>query len=228
MSAVSLPRVVKIEESVLGKNQETANGNRRLFRESGVLAVNMMSSPGSGKTALLEALLSRVAGRLPAAVIAGDCATDNDARRLSGRGAEIVQVMTGGYCHLDAEMISRALANIDLAQTRLLFIENVGNLVCPAGFDLGEELKVGVLSVTEGEDKPLKYPSLFARVDAVIINKIDIAQAAGWDRDTALEALRTAAPGATLFEVSARTGAGLDALLTWLEAHLPASAGVES
>jgi hydrogenase nickel incorporation protein HypB len=193
-----------------------------------VLAVNVMSSPGSGKTALLEALLSRVEGRLRAAVIAGDCATDNDARRLGGRGAEIVQIVTGGYCHLDAEMISQALAQIDLDSTRLLFIENVGNLVCPAGFDLGEELKIGVLSVTEGEDKPLKYPSLFARVHAVIVNKIDIAEAVGWDRDKALEVIKTAAPSARVFEVSARTGAGLSDLLSWLESQLPAPASTES
>jgi len=221
MSAAISSRIVEIEESVLGKNQEAADKNRRLFAENGVLTINVMSSPGSGKTALLEAILSRIQGRLGAAVIAGDCATDNDAQRLRGRGAEIVQIVTGGYCHLDSEMIAKALPEIDLSATRLLFIENVGNLVCPASFDLGEALKIGVLSVTEGEDKPLKYPSLFARVDAVIVNKIDIAQAVEWDREKAMRALSAAAPHAVIFEVSARKGDGLGALLTWFEDRMP-------
>jgi hydrogenase nickel incorporation protein HypB len=223
MCALITPRIIKIEESILEKNQHSADENRKMLLENGVLAVNIMSSPGSGKTALLEAILTRIAGRLRGAVIAGDCATDNDARRLSGRGAQIVQIMTGGYCHLDANMVKEALDRIDLEKTDIVFIENVGNLVCPAGFDLGENIKVGVLSVTEGEDKPLKYPSLFARVNAVVINKIDIAQAADWDRTAALDALGAAAPGTTVFEVSARTGEGLGSILTWLEARIPAS-----
>ncbi len=214
-------RTIDIEEAVLGKNQETATQNRLLFRHHGTLVVNVMSSPGSGKTALLETLLDRFAGRVKVAVIAADCATDNDAQRLYGRGADVVQIVTRGYCHVDAEMVSRALAKMDLTETKIVFVENVGNLVCPAAFDLGESLKVGVLSVTEGEDKPLKYPSLFSRVDAVVVNKIDIAEAVEWNRDLALEVLSEAAPTAPVFEVSARRGTGIAQLMAWLENGIP-------
>ncbi|HEY3328953.1 MAG TPA: hydrogenase nickel incorporation protein HypB [Capsulimonadaceae bacterium] len=220
MTTHASPRVIAIEEAVQGKNQERADRNRQMFHDAGVLTINMMSSPGSGKTALLETTLARFEGRKKAAVIVGDLATDNDAQRLSGHGAEVVQITTGGYCHLDADMIARALSGIGLQGLDILIIENVGNLVCPATFDLGEDLKIGLVSTTEGEDKPLKYPSLFARVDAAVINKIDIGEIVGWDRAAAHFALGKAAPQAKLFELSARTGQGVDEWCTWLEGQM--------
>lgn len=220
LNVPSSPRVIEVEESILGKNQHAADQNRRLLREHGILAVNLMSSPGSGKTALLETLLGRLQGQLKAAVIVGDCATDNDGRRLAGRDAHVVQITTGGYCHLDAEMTAQALAQAPLPEIDILFIENVGNLVCPASFDLGEDFKIALLSVTEGEDKPLKYPSLFSRAAAVIVNKIDLAAAAEWDRERAMACLRDAAPGAAIFEASAKKGIGIDALLDWLRSRM--------
>jgi hydrogenase nickel incorporation protein HypB len=211
---------IEIEESVLGKNQEQADANRAKFKAAGTLAINLMSSPGSGKTALLEKTLERMAGRIPTAVIVGDVATDNDAKRLSGHGAQTVQITTGGYCHLDASMVQRALDSLSTDGLRLLIVENVGNLVCPAGFDLGEDFKIGLISVAEGEDKPAKYPSLFARVDAVVITKIDMAEIAEWNETAAYAALNSVAPDAPVFKTSSRTGDGLDAWCAWLEERI--------
>lgn len=210
---------VEIGEAILGQNAEAAARNRKQFQEAKLRVVSLVSSPGSGKTALLERTLTDLQGKIQVGVIVGDLQTDNDARRLRGKGAPIVQITTGGYCHLEAEMVGRAMEKLPLEELQLLFIENVGNLVCPAAYDLGEDVRVVALSVTEGEDKPLKYPTIFRNADAVLITKMDLAEAVGLDREALWEALRQAAPQARLFEVSARTGAGMDAWYDYLCLH---------
>jgi hydrogenase nickel incorporation protein HypB len=212
---------VSTRQGILLKNDAQAHENRAIFHAGGLLTVNLLSSPGSGKTTLLQRTLADLNARLPAAVVVGDLATDNDARRLRLPGVEVIQVTTGNACHLDADMVDRACRQLDLAGRRLLFIENVGNLVCPASFDLGEDLRAVLLSVTEGEDKPLKYPKMFKTADAVLVTKTDLAVAAGFDRDVALANVRDVAPQAAVFEVSAPTGAGLAEWYAYLEGHLP-------
>jgi hydrogenase nickel incorporation protein HypB len=204
-------RTLELRHSILEKNDRAAERNRGFFRARGLLAINFLSSPGSGKTTLIGETIRRLAPRLKAGVIVGDLATDNDAQRLRESGAPVVQITTGTVCHLEAEMVGRALKQLDLRNLNLLIIENVGNLVCPASYDLGEDLRIVLLSVTEGEDKPLKYPPMFQSADVVIISKIDLAEACGYDRDTALANIRRAAPKAKVFETSAKTGQGLDA-----------------
>jgi hydrogenase nickel incorporation protein HypB len=211
------PRTVSVRQGVLLKNDAQAHLNRALFRAKGVLAVNVLASPGAGKTTLLQRTLTDLGGRLPAAVVVGDLATDNDARRLRVPGVEAVQVTTGTVCHLEAAMVARACQQLHLDGRRLLFIENVGNLVCPAAYDLGEAVRVVLLSVTEGEDKPLKYPKIFKTADAVAVTKTDLAAAAGFDRAAALANVRAIAPQAAVFELSARTGDGLAAWYAYLE-----------
>lgn len=201
-------------QSLLSMNDQLAAGNRRLFKEHGVTVVNIVSSPGSGKTALLEQTIKALNTDLRVAAIVGDLATENDAERLRSAGAPALQITTGSACHLDAHMVHHALDELDLHNLDLLFIENVGNLVCPASFDLGEDLFVVVLSTTEGEDKPLKYPVIFLKADAVIVNKIDLSTAVEFKRTIALGNIGNAAPKARVFETSARTGAGLD---QWIE-----------
>ena len=210
-------RVVEVRQGLLGKNDQLAARNRELFRSKGLLVLNVLSSPGSGKTALLERTLADLGPRLRAGVIVGDLATDNDARRLRRPGVEVVQVTTGSVCHLEAAMVERAASQLDLNDLQLLIIENVGNLVCPASYDLGEDVRVVLLSVTEGEDKPLKYPKSFKTAHAVVISKTDLAAAAGFDRAAALDNVRRIAPQAEVFEVSARTGDGLGAWYAYLE-----------
>lgn len=202
------PRTVEIHEAVHGHNEQLAASNRALFHGFGIFTINVMSAPGSGKTEFLARTLSEKS-KIKMAVVVGDIATDNDARRLCHTGAEVVQITTGGYCHLDAEMVAKAVSGMDLGGIDLLIIENVGNMVCPATFDLGEDIRVALLSVTEGEDKPLKYPTLFKRADAVVLNKIDLSEAVGFNRDEALGNIRHIAPQAGIFEVSARTGQGM-------------------
>ena len=209
-------RTVEVRQAVLSENDRLAERNRGYFAAKGMLVINVVSSPGSGKTALLERTLTNLTTRVPVAVIVGDLATDNDAQRLRRSGAPAVQITTGTACHLDAHMVQHALEDLAPAQPEILFIENVGNLVCPASFDLGEDLRVVVIAVTEGEDKPLKYPVIFHDADAVLVNKIDLSAAVDFPRDIALANLRQAAPRAAIFEVSARTGAGLDAWCDWL------------
>lgn len=204
-------RTVALHKNLMAKNDLLAAQNRGFFKGRGIVVINMVSSPGSGKTAILERTLQDLAGELKMATIVGDLATDNDAQRLRRSGAPSVQIMTGTVCHLDAHMIQHALEDLDTKGLHLLFIENVGNLVCPAGFDLGENLRVVLTSVTEGEDKPLKYPSIFQNAHLVLLNKIDIADAVGFNRELALTNLRAAAPGAKILEVSARTGVGMSA-----------------
>lgn len=203
-------RTVTIAQKILDKNDRLAERNRGYFAAKGLLVLNVVSSPGSGKTAFLEKTISDLKERIKAGVIVGDLETDNDAHRLSDAGAPAVQIVTGTVCHLEAQMVARAAGQLDLDVLELLIIENVGNLVCPASYDLGENLRIVLLSVTEGEDKPLKYPTMFKSADVVVINKIDIAEAVGFDREKALANIKRVAPEATLFEVSARTGAGME------------------
>jgi hydrogenase nickel incorporation protein HypB len=203
--------------NLLARNNELAQQNRQRFASSGLTVVNLLSSPGSGKTALLERLAQEWAPQHPLAVVVGDLATDNDAQRLRRAGVEAIQITTGQACHLEAAMVQRALAQLQLQRLELLVIENVGNLVCPAAYDLGESLRLVMLSVTEGEDKPLKYPSMFQSADLVVISKIDLASAVEFDHGLAHRHLRQVAPAAPVLELSAKTGAGMDQLYGLLQ-----------
>lgn len=210
-------RTLDLQQKVLARNEDLAARLRARFNASGVLAVNLVSSPGAGKTALLEATLTRLreAG-YGAAALVGDLATDNDATRLARSGAPVRQIETGEMCHLEAAMIERHLEDWDLDELDFLFIENVGNLVCPAGYDLGERLRVVLLSVTEGEDKPRKYPPMFHSADVAVITKIDLADAVEFDRAAALASLAAVHPGIDVLETSAKRGTGLDAWIAYL------------
>ena len=205
-----------MRQAILGRNDRFAERNRGFFEARGVLVLNVLSSPGSGKTTFLSETIRGLGQKLKAGVIVGDLATDNDAQRLRETGAPVVQITTGTVCHLEAEMVSRAVKQLDLAGLELLIIENVGNLVCPASYDLGESLRVVLWSATEGEDKPLKYPPMFQSADAVVISKIDLAAACGYDRETALRNLRRTTPKAQVFETSAKAGQGMDAWESFL------------
>ncbi len=207
------PRILEIRRGVLEKNDLLAQSLRARFDAAGVMVVNLVSGPGAGKTTFLQATLRflREAGAHPAALV-GDLATDNDAQRLARSGAPVRQIVTGGNCHLEAEMIASHLTawGIDLNALDYLFIENVGNLVCPASYDLGEHLRVVLLSVTEGEDKPLKYPVLFNSADVAVFTKIDLAAAVEFDRPAAAAAVEAVHPGMTILDTSAKTGEGMD------------------
>jgi hydrogenase nickel incorporation protein HypB len=181
----------------------------------------MLSSPGSGKTSFIKSTIERLGADRRVGVIVGDLETDNDARRLRVTNAPVVQITTGTLCHLDAAMIARALGNMDPRSLDILIIENVGNLVCPSSFDLGEDLRVALLSVTEGEDKPLKYPPLFRFADVIVVTKVDLALAAEFDRDAALDNISRVNPHAPVFEVSSRTGQGIDAWCDYLREFRP-------
>jgi hydrogenase nickel incorporation protein HypB len=214
-------RTVEVMAGLLSANDERAARNRELFGRHGVLVVNLMSSPGAGKTTLLEATAQRLPPGASAAVIEGDLATENDAARVRRAGLRAVQITTGSACHLDAAMIAAALPALDLHETTLLFIENVGNLVCPASFDLGQHLNVTLLSVPEGDDKPLKYPVMFRAADLVIVNKMDLApHLPEFSAPRVGEHLRELATAAPSIELSARTGAGMPAWLDWLTAAI--------
>jgi hydrogenase nickel incorporation protein HypB len=214
-------RIVELRRGILKKNDELAAGLRHRFTSAGVLVLNLVSSPGTGKTAFLERTLRELRARsAQAAALVGDLETDNDARRLAASGAPVRQINTHGICHLDAEMITRHLEGwegVSLERLNYLFIENVGNLVCPSSYDLGERIRVVLLSVTEGEDKPLKYPGLFNSADAAVITKIDIAGPCGFDRELALHNINEIRPGIRIFETSAKTGAGMGDWLDYLE-----------
>jgi hydrogenase nickel incorporation protein HypB len=210
-------RTVSVRQAILAKNDRLAERNRGYFKAKGLLVLNVLSSPGSGKTAFIERTVADLGDRLRVGVIAGDLETDNDARRLRARGVPTVQITTGNVCHLEAEMVARAMEKIPLDGLDVLVIENVGNLVCPASYDLGEDLRVVLLSVTEGEDKPLKYPVMFRTAQVVVVNKMDIAEAVGFDRDLAVRNIRRVAPEATILEVSARTGQGMAQWYAYLE-----------
>lgn len=215
------PRAIEIQVPILDKNDRLAERNRGFFKAHKTVAINLMSSPGSGKTALLEKTLEKIAPRAKTAVLVGDITTDLDGRRLDGKGAQVLQITTGSACHLDAEMVAAASEQLDWDGLKLLFIENVGNLVCPAAFDLGETKRVVLFSVTEGEDKPLKYPVIFRKADLVLVTKIDLAEAVEFDKAKALEILETAAPDAKVLCVSAKTGQGLDGWLQWIKENAP-------
>jgi hydrogenase nickel incorporation protein HypB len=210
-------RIVELRRNVLKKNDLLAADLRSKFTEAGLLAVNLVSSPGSGKTAFLQRTLRelRNAGESPAALV-GDLETDNDARRLAESGAPVRQINTHGCCHLEAEMIGNHLDQWNLSDFRYLFIENVGNLVCPSAYDLGENIRAALLSVTEGEDKPLKYPTIFNSADIAVVTKIDLAEACEFDREAAYANIREVRPGIRIFETSAKTGEGFAAWLDFL------------
>lgn len=205
--------VIPVRSTALALNQRLADQNRGWFRAKGWTVFNLLSSPGSGKTALLE----RTLAALPrSAALVGDLQTERDADRLRASGAPAVQIVTGETCHLDAHMVAHALEKLPADGIRWLFIENVGNLVCPASFDLGEKRRVVLLSVTEGEDKPLKYPVIFREADLVLVTKTDLAAAVGFDREAALANIRQVAPRATILELSSKTSTGLDAWYRWI------------
>ncbi len=220
-------RALAIEEDILGRNNETAAKNRTLFAAKHILALNLVSSPGSGKTELLAATLRALAAEadpVKTAVIEGDQQTDNDAERIRAAGAKALQINTGKGCHLDAAMIEAAVSRLAPEDGSILFIENVGNLVCPAEFDLGEAHKVAVLSVTEGEDKPLKYPDMFRASDLVILNKIDLLPYVKFDADKAEANAKRVNPRVKVIRLSAATGEGLGKWLAWLKAELALAA----
>jgi len=208
--------VISIEEDILGKNNRLAGFNRTLFREKGIFVLNLVSSPGSGKTTLLERTLQDLSGTLRFAVIEGDQQTDNDAQRIAATGVPVRQINTGAGCHLDAHMIMHGTEAFDLDNLDILMIENVGNLVCPAAFDLGEQHKVAVLSVTEGEDKPLKYPLMFRNSTVMLLNKTDLLPHLDFDVEKCKQAARRVNPEIIIFEVSARSGAGMQEWYQWL------------
>ena len=214
------PERIEVLEAIFAENDNRAAVNREAFESNGIRALNLMSSPGSGKTTILAATLDALAGEFAVGIIEGDIATDLDAAKLDGRGAQISLLNTsngfGGECHLDAPMVHRALHGLDLPNLDLVVIENVGNLVCPAEFDVGEHAKAMVYSVTEGEDKPLKYPVMFRSVDLVLLNKIDLVPHLDADIDTYIARVRQVNPSATILPVSARTGEGMGAWLGWL------------
>jgi len=207
-------RLIEIRRSILHKNDSLAAALRARFAESGTFVVNLLSSPGSGKTTLLEESMRRLGTEMRVAALVGDQATENDAERLRRSGAPVRQIETGEECRLDADMIGKALAGWDDAGVDLMFIENVGNLICPAEYDLGEDLRVALFSVTEGEDKPLKYPLAFNTAHLVLVSKCDLAEAVGFNRAAALAAIESVHAGVPVIEVSSRTGAGFDA---WLD-----------
>ncbi len=208
---------ITVERKVLSENDRLAAEIRRRLTERGIVSLNLVSSPGSGKTSLLEKTLGALNSKLKIALIAGDVQTENDADRLLQAGGKIVRpIITGGACHLDARMVTKALEQIDLEEVEILFIENVGNLVCPSSYDLGEDMKVVTMSTTEGDDKPLKYPAMFRRSSALIINKTDLLGHSDFDLERAKENARSINPDLELFETSCRTGEGLETWYEWL------------
>ncbi len=216
---MSQARLIEIETDILAKNDRYAAANRARLAELGAFAINLVSSPGSGKTTLLCRTIEAL-GAQPLAVIEGDQQTANDADRIRATGAQAVQVNTGKGCHLDGHMVGHAMEHLDIAPASLLFIENVGNLVCPAAFDLGEDCKVAILSVTEGEDKPLKYPDMFTAARLALLNKVDLAPHCDVDLDLYEANLTRVNPGLEVIRVSARTGEGMDRWLGWLQGRL--------
>ncbi|HEX3659350.1 MAG TPA: hydrogenase nickel incorporation protein HypB [Pirellulales bacterium] len=210
-------RLVEVRQKVLKQNDVVARALRDDFERAGVFVVSLVSSPGSGKTAFLERTLSALAGKYRVAALVGDLATDNDARRLARSGAPARQIITGTVCHLEAAMVREALEGWPLDGLDYLFIENVGNLVCPSSYDLGEALRLVLFSVTEGEDKPLKYPTIFNTADLAVLTKIDLAAAVEFDAAAAMHSVQSVRPGMPLLEVSSKTGRGMDAWIELLE-----------
>lgn len=217
---LSNERVLEIEENILAENDAFAEANRRMLLKHGIFAINLVSSPGSGKTTLLVETIERLKKKYPVAVIEGDQQTSNDADRIQETGAPVVQINTGKGCHLDAHMVGHALQHLHddghLHHHGLLMIENVGNLVCPAGFDLGEMHKVVILSVTEGEDKPLKYPEMFRVADYMVLSKTDLLPYLDFDIEKAVGYARQVNPGIRIFQLSTKSGEGMEAWIDWL------------
>ncbi len=220
--------IVTIEKKVLEKNDQVAARNRERFARHGLFVFNIVSSPGAGKTSILERTIETLKGRLRLAVVEGDVQTDFDAQRVARYGVPVVQIVTHGACHLEAALVEDSLSNFDLTQLDLLVIENVGNLVCPANYDLGEQVKVVVLSTTEGDDKPLKYPAMFRNASVLIVNKVDLVPYVNCDlarlRGNALQIN----PGLTVFETSCTTGAGFEEWCAWLERQVAGKRGMEA
>lgn len=211
------PRLIEVRQKVLNRNDLAARALRERYHDAGVRVVSLVSSPGSGKTAFLERILTILRKDYRVAALVGDLATDNDAVRLARSQVPVKQISTGTICHLDAGMVTNALEDWNLRDLDFLFIENVGNLVCPSSYDLGEDARAVLLSVTEGEDKPLKYPSIFHTADAAIITKTDLAEAVEFDRDAAHRNIDAVRPGLPIFETSVKTGTGLEDIITWMK-----------
>ncbi len=225
---VNQPRIIEVRRKVLKENDVLARSLRDRFRDAGVQVISLVSSPGAGKTALLERLLTDLRPLHSVAALVGDLATENDATRLARSGAPVKQITTGTICHLDASMVERALADWNLRELDFLFIENVGNLVCPSSFDLGEDLRVVLVSTTEGEDKPLKYPTIFNSADVAVITKMDLAEAVEADVPLLIQNILGVRPGMRVFHVSSRSGQGMKELEQFLISRLqdvPARAG---
>ncbi len=220
-----IPRLVEVRKNVLKRNDELARALRENFRQAGVYVVSLVSSPGAGKTTFLERLLTLLSASSRVAALVGDLATENDSARLARSGAPVRQITTGTVCHLEAQMVSAALEGWNLSELDFLFIENVGNLVCPSSYDLGENLRFVLLSVTEGEDKPLKYPTIFHTADAAIVTKTDLAAAVEFDRAAATCNISAVRPGMPVFELSAKTGQGMAAVVSFLEERRAALRG---
>ena len=216
----SQPRLVEVRKNVLKQNDLAARALREQFRAAGVFVVSLVSSPGSGKTAFLEKTLTLLRQNYRVAALVGDLATENDAMRLARSQAPVKQITTGTLCHLEAAMIEHALQGWDLDQLDFLFIENVGNLVCPSSYDLGENLRLVLISVTEGEDKPLKYPTIFNSADVAIVTKMDLAAAVEFDWDSAYGNIQAVRPGMRVLKLSAKTGDGMEQYLAFLTARL--------
>jgi hydrogenase nickel incorporation protein HypB len=214
----SEPRLIEVRRNILKENDVLARALRHRFRGAGVRVISLVSSPGSGKTTLLERLLTEFGSEYRLAALVGDLATENDAARLGRSGAPVKQITTGTVCHLDAAMVDRALDGWQLDVLDFLFIENVGNLVCPSSFDLGEDLRLVLTSTTEGEDKPLKYPTIFNTADVAVVTKLDLAEAAGCDVQLLRSNIQQVRPGMEVFFVSAKTGTGMEALRRFLTA----------
>jgi hydrogenase nickel incorporation protein HypB len=210
------PRLVEVRKNILKQNDIVARALRDRFRDAGVCVISLVSSPGSGKTALLERVLTLLSLDFKVAALVGDLATDNDAQRLARSGAPVKQITTGTMCHLEAAMVERSLEGWDLAKLDFLFIENVGNLVCPSSYDLGESLRLVLSSVTEGEDKPLKYPTIYNSADAAIITKTDLSAAVEFDELAAIRNIQAVRPGIEIFQLSAKSGTGMDVFTHYL------------
>ncbi|MGA9529052.1 MAG: hydrogenase nickel incorporation protein HypB [Terriglobales bacterium] len=217
------PRLVEVRKNVLKANDVIARALRERFRAAGVFVVSLVSSPGAGKTAFLEKTLTSLHANYRVAALVGDLATENDALRLARSGAPVKQIVTGTVCHLEAAMVERALEDWDLSQLDFLFVENVGNLVCPSSYDLGENLRSVLMSVTEGEDKPLKYPTIFNSADVAVLTKMDLAQAVEFDEGAAIANIQAVRPGMQVFRLSAKSQEGMAGFLHYLRSQLPGS-----
>ena len=214
-----MPKIT-IAQNILAANDTTAQDVQQLLAKHGMRTINLMSSPGAGKTTLLERTIERLRGQLEIGVIEGDIETGNDAERIEAAGAETVQINTRGACHLEAHMVSDALEEINLTEMRLLFIENIGNLVCPAAWNLGEDIRIVMVSTTEGDDKPAKYPQMFAVSQVMVVNKIDLLPHVDYSTEKVRRQALAINPNLRIFEVSCRTGEGLDAWCEWLRAFV--------